>query len=173
MKLERLSEQNRFIAFLHSLREQEDRGALASLRRGLGKPPGSTPETFALVIPRLPEGATKWEEKIYFVIASLFALHPSPEGEGDMGDVFRRIYSKTESESIESRFVAMLRAHKEDLPEHLRHAVALAKSHDVPINWNELIIDLRKWYWTNLTTQQKWARSFWKERSKETEEKER
>jgi len=173
MEIERLVEQNRYLAFLHSLRDREDRGALAALRRGLGKPPASVPETFPLVIPRIPNDATKWEEELYFMIASLFAFYPSPEGEGDMGSVFRHIRSKTKSESVEKRFIALLRAHRDDLSDHLRHAVALAKSHDIPINWNELFVDLRKWNWASLVSQRKWAKSYWKEKSEDEGKEER
>ena len=162
MKLERMSEQYAFIGYLHSLREKEQRGTLAALRRGLGKVPGSVPETYPIVIPRMPEGTTRWEEEIYFIIASLFAYHPSPEGQGDMGAVFQKVHKESQSESIESRFVALLRAHKDDLPNHLRHAISIAKSHNVPINWAELFTDLRQWNRFDRKTQRKWANSYWK-----------
>lgn len=162
MKMERMSEQYAFIGYLHSLRDKEDRGPLAALRRGLGKAPGTVPETYPFVIPRTPEGTTRWEEDIYFIIASLFAHHPSADGQGDMGSVFLKLHQESQSESIEGRFVALLRCHKDDLPDHLRHAVSIAKSHDVPINWAELFTDLRQWNRSDKKTQRKWANSYWK-----------
>jgi len=172
MTSERAAEQHRYIGFLHSLRKKEDRGSLASLRRGLGKPPATVPEMFPLVIPRLPAEATRWEEELYFLIGSLFAYHPTPEGKGDMGEVFRQISLKADSKSIENRFVALLRAHRDDLKDHLRHAIALAKSNEINVNWNELFRDLKRWNSSYQTTQRKWANSFWKERMEVVEEKE-
>lgn len=66
---------DRFITFLQSLVAKEDRGALAKLRRGLGKTPGEAVEMLPLVVPKLPENRT-WEHDAYFLVASLFALHP-------------------------------------------------------------------------------------------------
>ena len=40
---------NSFIGYLHALRDNEDRGALARLRRGMGQPPGNNIETASIV----------------------------------------------------------------------------------------------------------------------------
>ena len=42
-----------FIAYLHSLREERNLGALAVLRRGLGRPVGAVPEMFRYIVPRI------------------------------------------------------------------------------------------------------------------------
>ena len=60
-----------FIARLESLAKREDRAALAALRRGLGKPPGTVAEMAPYVEPAF-DGAP---DEAY-IVASLFGLHP-------------------------------------------------------------------------------------------------
>ncbi len=57
-----------FITYLESLAKAEDRGTLAALRRGLGQSPGTVPDMFRYVVPRLPDNANKWTEKTYYMI---------------------------------------------------------------------------------------------------------
>lgn len=153
-----------FVEHLKDLAERKDRGALAALRRGLGKPPGTAPEMFRYVVPWTSQLAVAEEDR-FFLVASLFALHPVSCDEGNMGDVFRSIRiaagGADVAESLEKRFVALLNAHREDLPNHLRHAVALARSHDVPINWVRLIRDLDHWDHPDRFIQRDWARQYW------------
>lgn len=156
---------NYFVDFLYVLNEKEDRGALSSLRKGLGKKPGTEPSMYKYVIPFIPNKAMKWEEDVYYIIASMFAMYPSKGGENNMGHVFRKLYELSESESIEGRFIALLRANKDEVPTHLRHAIALSKSKEIPIDWNQLFKDLKKWNWENRTTQMKWANSYWRVRT--------
>ena len=47
------NQSNPYITYLLSLKE--NRGALAALRRGLGRPPGTAPEMYPYVVPWLPE----------------------------------------------------------------------------------------------------------------------
>ena len=164
----------RFVRWLVDLEKRGDRGALAALRRGLGKPVGAAPEMFPLLVPwtaDLPPARAKW----YYVVASLFALHPlntdeeyhnfgttmaqvrrergmasSPQGEG--ADRF---------DAIERRFIALLRSHPDELAGHLRHAVSLAASADVPVNWAQLLRDLQAWDHPERHVQTRWANAFW------------
>src|SRR5690242_10106207 len=50
-------------------------GALAALRRGLGKSPGTVAEMYPYVVQYLPQQASRRVEDAYFLIASLFAWH--------------------------------------------------------------------------------------------------
>lgn len=153
-----------FVAHLKDLADREDRGALAALRRGLGKPPGTAPEMFRHVIPWTSH-LTSAEEDRFFLVASLFALHPVTCTKGNMGEAFRRIRIAAGggdvADSLEKRFVALLNAHREDLPNHLRHAVALAQSHSIPVNWAQLIRDLDYWDHPDRLVQRDWARQYW------------
>src|SRR5262245_18694298 len=102
---------HRFIASLEKLHADEDRGALAALRRGLGKEPGTAAEMYPVVVPRLPPGLTPHQEENYYLIAALFGLHPEPRGNGSLGAAFARLRHERDSESIDKRFVALLNCH--------------------------------------------------------------
>ena len=64
-------------------------------------------------------------------------------------------------ELAEKRFVALLNCHQEDLPDHLRHAVSLLRSKEIPIDWARLLRDLRWWHREDKRVQRDWARAFW------------
>ena len=162
-----------FVAYLSGLAGREERGALAALRRGLGRSPGTTPETFKYAVPWLSQEAVRADEDRYFLVASLFGLHPSSTSEGNMGATFRQIHREgghEEGDSLEKRFVALLNAHSDDLPNHLRHAVAMARSNDVPVNWYQLLCDLRHWGHPDRFVQRQWATSFWRRAARAPEE---
>ena len=147
--------QEQFVAFLRGLAERQDRGALAQLRRSLGRPPDA--EMLRLVVPYLPQDR-RWEHRWYFVTASLFGLYPDPGGKGNLGDTFRQL---GDHESAQKRFIALLDSHSEDLPHRLRQAVSLAKSSGAPIDWYRLLEDLLHWDTENRVVQQRWARAYW------------
>ncbi|MCC6863119.1 MAG: type I-E CRISPR-associated protein Cse2/CasB [Bryobacterales bacterium] len=175
-----------FIDYLEGLARREDRGALAALRRGLSAPPGCTPETYPYVVPWLPNERSSVAEAAYFLVGGLFAFHPEnrepaerktdkvgsamPPGRGsekyaaekrdNFGASFAALLEK--SGSIEKRFVALLASRWEDLPEHLRHAVALLKAEAVSIDYAQLLEDLQRWNAANRSIQRAWARSFWR-----------
>ena len=56
------SKTSRFVEFLEGLEGRRDRGALASLRRGLGQPPGATPEMHRYVSQWAGGEPTRWRE---------------------------------------------------------------------------------------------------------------
>jgi len=161
-----------FIAYLEGLAKSADRGALAALRRGLGKPPGEAPEAYPYVIPWLGKEAKPWSDEPYYLASALFAYwHQGTAGRSasppeDLGDSFARLREGSGDEGIERRFVALLNSHRDDLPHHLRQAVGLFKSKDVPVNWARLLHDLKAWDWENRPVQQSWARSFWSRHAK-------
>ncbi len=153
------SGENPFVAWLERLRDENDRAALAKLRRGLGKQMG-TPEMYPFVVPFMPDNRRGREH--YFLIASLFAAHPDPAPpERSMGSVFKAIKGQMESESIEKRFVQLLSADIEDVGKYLRHAVSLARSKGVAVNYHRLLSDLRYWEHRDRFVQLQWARDFW------------
>lgn len=153
-----------FVNELEKLVRREDRAALAALRRGLGKPAGTTPEMYPYVVPLAPERG----DDAYYLVAALFAWHPSPwhapGRSSNLGASMARVARDSGSDSIERRFVAMLNAPGEDLPEHLRHAVGLCRAHEVPVNWLQLLRDLQRWNVPEpgrRQVQRQWAGSFW------------
>ncbi len=152
-----------FIGYLQSLAEGQNRGALASLRRGLGQPPGTVADMYRFVEPFLgQERSVGFKESAFYLVAALFALHPLSTGSGNMGAHMRASDLENKSgDALERRFTALLAAHSDDLPDYLRQAVSFLKSKDVPVNWNQLLWDLQKWNDENRRVQKEWARAFW------------
>lgn len=150
-----------FIMHLETLREREDRGALAALRRGLGKKPGAALEMGPHVIPYAP--TERWAQDACFIIGSLFALHPQEGGKGNMGTSFLKLKNgpQQSAEAVERRFVALLNCLREDLPYHLRHAVSLLRNREIPIDWEQLLKDIRWWDHEDRFVQRRWANGFW------------
>ena len=152
-----MSERDRFVGHLEALAKREDRGALANLRRGLGKPPGSSAGMMPLLVPYLPEDVR--EHWAYFLVGSLFALHPESARGGNMGTTFRGL---GDHESAQKRFVALLDSHVDDLGERLRHTIALARSKEVAVNYRQLLDDVLRWNHPDRTVQLAWARQYWR-----------
>ncbi len=154
-----------FIAYLYSLAADEDRAALAHLRRGLGKPPGAAPEMFPYVVPWLPENPHR--EAAYYLVASLFALHPASAAQGNMGDHMAAARDGNNDQALERRFTALLSAHPDDLPNYLRQAVSYLKSKEVPVNWDQLFRDLQFWSHPEygIQVRKRWATAFWRYRA--------
>ncbi len=166
-----------------------DRAALAALRRGLGKDVGAAPEMFPYIVPLLPPSLAHWDERHFYLASSLFALYPViwPEGKErqSLGKTMRLFALDRATErggteadedeasvglgrldkAVERRFVALLNADAdgESFTTHLRHAVTLLKSgkYPQPIDWTQLLIDLRAWSAPTRYTQKQWARDFW------------
>lgn len=163
-----LGKGERFINYLKELADDEDRAALAALRRGLGKSPGEAVEAHRYVLRFDPE---PWDEWAYYLVAGLFALHPvSWSSQEDnkrltnLGASFAWMKGKPEASSdssIERRFVALLDCHGDDLAEHLRHAISLLRAKDIPVDWLQLLRDLRNWNHEDRFVQRNWARAFW------------
>ena len=152
-------EESAFVKRLEGIRDDKDRAALAKLRRGLGKKMG-TPEMYPYVVPFLP--STEWQHENYFLIASLFAFHPDPAPRGGtMGAVFRQVGEGSKSESLEKRFIHLMSADSEDVGESLRHAISLARSKRVAVNYHQLLFDLNFWSHPDRFVQLRWAKDFW------------
>ncbi|MCX7599824.1 MAG: type I-E CRISPR-associated protein Cse2/CasB [Armatimonadetes bacterium] len=195
------SRQREFVAYLESLKE--NRGAMAALRRGAGRSPGTAPEMFPYLVPRT-QGLSQKDADLYYLVAALYALHPENTGEGNLGAALRQLALRrgpgsadtrageqaaatperaaaegevgeegsgssaqragdagAVSESVERRFVALLRANFEDLPGHLRRAVMLLASAQIPVPWAQLLADLSYWDHPERFIQRAWADSFW------------
>jgi len=151
-----------FITYLQGLPQKQDRGALAALRRGLGQPPGTTAEMYRYVEPFLSPGRSRTDETVYYLIASLFALHPLTTGQGNMGAHMRACDPEQKnSDALERRFTALLASCFDDLPEYLRQIISFLKSKEVPVNWNQLFWDLKDWDREDHRVQKHWANSFW------------
>ncbi len=155
-----------FIQMLTGFHRQENRAALAMLRRGLGKQPGEAMEVYRYIGNFAANTKSKTHEDALHTVATLFGLYPSASREGNpydsnLGASVSDI--KTNSDSIEKRFVALLDAHSDDLPNHLRQMVGLLKANGVTINWLQLLKDINWWDSDGRDVQRRWAKSFqWK-----------
>jgi CRISPR system Cascade subunit CasB len=158
-----VSEVHPFVQYLYDLASREDRAALAELRRGLLSPLAPLRH----VVPFLRRDASDWEERTLSTIGMLFALHPA-RGERSLADALRILAQ--ESDSVELRFRALLDADVEDLAPHLRHAVTLARSKEIAIDWNDLLQKVRGWRDKRRWAQRAWARDFWGKPRVEPEE---
>lgn len=151
-----------FIVRLQKLADEQERGALAALRRGLGQPLGTAPDMFRYVEPYLPQKRGRAQETAYYLVAALFALHPKFTGVGNMGTHMRACDPEGKnSDALERRFTALLAAHPDDLPEYLRQTVSFLKSKEIPVNWNRLFWDLQNWDDEDRHVQKHWAGAFW------------
>jgi CRISPR system Cascade subunit CasB len=152
-----MTEDNSFISNLELLRERKDRGALAKLRRGLGKMMGDV-DMYPYVVPFLPNDKSK--HHFYFLAASLFAMHPLPNNgkNQSMGEVFSQF---NKCDSTEKRFKALLNADEKDLHYHLRQAISMAKSKNISIDYHRLFRDLSNWTHPDRFVQLEWARDYW------------
>lgn len=174
---------NDLIYDLEQMRDHPERGdnraKLASLRRGLGQPPGTVVETSRVVEHLLDEDDFKETRTALYVIAPLFALHRAAfEGNRreNMGDHFREMCDENEDppSNIESRLMSLLASEPDDLPDTLRQAVSLLKSKDVAVNWRQLFDDVQTWLSEGVVGEEarqrvrlNWSRRFWQLRLSE------
>ena len=166
-----------FIAHLEKMVKEQDLGALADLRRGLGKTPGLAREMDRYVLRYLSSGANEAQENAYYLVAALFAYWY--QGTNDiarnppqnLGLSLRALVdleaagndNRDEIEKrIEKRLVALLNSHQDDLPKHLQHTIGLLKSKEIPIDWSQLLSDVQSWHREDREIQRSWARGFWK-----------
>jgi CRISPR system Cascade subunit CasB len=159
--------QKNFVGYLLNLAKegQEDRGALADLRSGLGREPGEMARVHKHVVPYLPE--RNYNDRWFYVIATLFGAFPKHRQGCGFGAAFRPLRQK--SDSMEARFVALLNAHPDDLDGHLRHAVSLLKANEQPLDWFRLFDDLLQWDHPECHVQLRWARDFYKSNTSPTD----
>lgn len=169
-----------FIEYLYSLPANNRRGALADLRRGLADPPAASPVMFPYIARWVPEEARyTWNEKVYYLVAALFAYYQSGGGSegkqkvsrGNMGNhCLKAAQGEKKSGSFEMRFISLLKANAEDLSVVLRQMVSLLKSADVAINWDRLFYDLSHWNSETQYIQRQWANSYWAYQQSSNEE---
>ena len=168
-----------------------DRAALARLRRTLGKGMNEAFEAFPYVA-RWTEGLNTWHEQCYYLVAALFAMYSAKHRarswhheqnlkrhQRNLGASFLGLNAKMQeqgqtderSKSVERRFTALLVSRRNDLSERLRHAVSLLAAHRVPVDWVQLLDDLRWWEQGEraassrsffISPQRQWANSFWR-----------
>ena len=145
--------------------ESPDRAALARLRRSLAQR-GVDYSALRDAGDLLPtDHDIDRDLDTYLLVAGLFALHPQPNGTGSLGQALHALRRKLSvgQESLDLRFSALLDSDHEDLPYRLRQLVQLLASRDVPVNYFQLLRDLRARAWEaeSRWVQRRWAQDYW------------
>ncbi|MDL1901997.1 type I-E CRISPR-associated protein Cse2/CasB [Anaerolineae bacterium CFX9] len=153
-------EQNPHPFITHLERLADDRAALAELRRGLGRDPGEAAGMFPYVVPFI---SSVYDEDLYYLIASLFALSPESARSGNMGEHLR-IYAQTVGDDTATtrRFTHLLRQRRSMLAVPLRQHISMLKSKEIAVNWHQLMRDLQRWDSEERYVQKQWANAYWK-----------
>lgn len=170
-KEEKSSIETQFVNYLRSI--AEDRGAMAALRRGLGKAPGSVSTMYPYVAP-WSEKETSYER--FYLIASLFAAGPEYlENDHSFGAALRFLVEpgkEIRGSGVEKRFQALLGLDRDELYQPLSRFIVMLKSKGVSLDYAALMKDLRWWdapsQRGNKSVQLRWAEDFWRN-SKNTE----
>ncbi|HEX7021252.1 MAG TPA: type I-E CRISPR-associated protein Cse2/CasB [Trueperaceae bacterium] len=176
------------IDWLKDLAESRDRGRLAALRRGLLLEPNQFYELYRVVPARYLDGVSRAEIQRRLATAILFASHPRSfsdeelaERPRNLGESLRRLAVEQAGgsidpdegppEALKRRFDALLAAHVDELFNHLRQIIRLLKSREIPVDWAQLLSDLRNWDNEDRQVQWRWSRSFYvgERRAQETE----
>lgn len=175
------SKQIKFAEWLAGLKEREDRGTLAALRRGLMLEEEQLFELFGHLPPYFLAGLHPGEERLYLMVAALFAYHPKgfsaeevAQRRRNLGESLRLLaVAKAQPgagpgegedllpDSLKRRMDALLSAPRADLFGHLRQVISLLKTEEIPVDWALLLYHLQGWEWQGRPVQWQWSRSFY------------
>jgi len=137
----------KFLAHLRSLKN--DRGAMANLRGALK--PSQRHRAWPFLASVGGIGNARYE-----TVAGLYAYHSDETRTGNLGTVCRRLSG--EFNSFEGRFRRLLTCDREEICERLTPVILAAKSKGVPVNYEQLFVDLC--YWGD-KVKERWAREYW------------
>jgi CRISPR type I-E-associated protein CasB/Cse2 len=157
-KVQKLAD--RLVGQLEQWQRDQNRGPLARLRRGLSD---ATRHEAWFVLGWL-FGDLAVDYPVFETVAGCFALYPieAESDIGNFGETMRRAMpdeKMRDEKEPHTRFCRLLACDsRDDICQHIRHAVRLAKSRDVPVNYRQLFVDL--WWW-NDRTKVEWAKAYW------------
>lgn len=150
------------VAQLVQLKQSNDRGALAKLKRYV------LADDFipacSVLEPMLGNNWKEHERKCLYLMAGLFAYHPENCSTGNIGNTMWNIACakpgtiEKKTRSTEKRLIRVLGADREEIYNALFSLVSQAKSANVPINYAQLLCDLI--FWGDKTKRQ-WAVAFY------------
>lgn len=161
-----------FIAYLQTLQQKQDLGALAELRRSLAFAPGCHLRAFPYVERFVPKDMHERDARrlALYVVAGLFATH-AQVAEHSFAAAFGQLAQRKAepgreySRSIEQRFFVLLEADADTLHTHLRHAMSLLKAAKIGVDYAQLLDDIALWmnHWLDVDRlRQRWARDFYR-----------
>jgi len=158
-----------FVARVQAL----DRAELASLKRNAGRTLGEARGAHWFY--RLLDDHGWRDPEIHFLVATLVGLNQPPFA-GDFGKTMRCLAARQadgrdlQTTPAARRFAILLDAEFERVDRHwgggelawrLRQTVRLAASHEVGVDWPQLLVDLRQWQRPGRPVRRRWAESFY------------
>ncbi len=180
-----------FAAWLSRLAPREESGEpappgararLAALRRGLMLDEDQLFELHGHVPPNFLAGLSSGEERLYLLVAALFAHHPVSFGDEELKERRRNLgeslrllaLARPQSpapgaegepedllpEPLKRRMEALLASHQ-DVFGHLRQMISLLKTEKIPVDWAQLLQHLQEWELHWRPVQWQWSRSFY------------
>lgn len=151
--------------------KQLDRGDLAILRRNAGENLATSRRATGVFYGLLALGSRVHDE-IYFLVATLYGLNDR-SFTGDFGQTMKMVKLASGKDSLDVRMKILLdcdldvtdgRLHGGgELGYRLRQAVKLAASHEVGVDWAQLIHHLDHWRHPGRWVQKAWARSYFQQ----------
>lgn len=160
---------SRFIERLEGLNEKDTR-VRAVLRRSLAFEPGQYVPAYPYVELFMKNEENPWRRQMHYLVAGLWAGHWREGRTGQsipIGKACAAYQMVSGSTSTERRFIALLDADRDQLPHRLRQTIALLK--DYPIDFDHLLKGLLRWHDDQKSTQNAWARDFYRNMNPETE----
>lgn len=151
-----------FIEWLEKLNESDTR-VRAVLRRSLAFDPGSFIEAIPYVEPFVKDEDSSWRRNMHYLVAGLWAAHWREGRPGVRMTVGKAcaIHQKASgSTSTERRFVNLLDADPDQLPNRLQQMVAILK--EQVIDFDDMLRGLLYWNDERKRTQNTWARDFYR-----------
>ena len=142
-------------------RFKDDRGLMANLRCIL------VDSKKHRAWPALNRIGIKIDDEISSYIVGLYATHPEEAGAGNFGSTCKSVEQKRDLKPsdhskltpTERRFQHLLSAERgQELKNRVLRMILLAKSQDVPVNYEKLATDLCFW---GDRTKTEWAAAFW------------
>ncbi len=161
-----------FIEWLEDL-NAKDTKVRAVLRRSVAFDPGTFAPAYPYVEPFVKDEDSSWRRKMLYLVSGLWAAHwregragaPMPIGEAcAVFDSEKRksmsMDDRRKSSSTEKRFVTLLNADSDQLPNRLRQMIALLK--EQAIDFDALLKGLLYWNDDQKRTQNAWARDYYR-----------
>lgn len=136
---------DQFVKHLQTL-DEDNRGAMATLRHSLAFAPGAFPGAYPYVerFVSRDRHASDARRLALYAVAGLFALHPEQQARS-FAAAFGALWREKERDSIEKRFIALLSADAENIVDYLRQATRLLKSESYGYDYAGLLDALAIW----------------------------
>jgi CRISPR system Cascade subunit CasB len=149
------------------VRNQNDRGKMATLRKGLIT--HQAQYTWPLLNPYGGVGH-QYKARVIQTIAGLFAHHSNNTDKGNFGDLCRQLLDddelkkikEGESGSVSKHFQHVLAADGEEVFARVSRLVRRPKRDDIPVNYQQLLDDLSGWEnYRKEGIKTQWGLHFW------------